>query len=237
MNTFDRLFATAGPLIAAGRHNVEIPLVENGNRWPVSAAFTVDPADPVAHRLDALTREAASIAGPGHFQTGQLGSAHLTIRALERYREQVTPADPVVQRYTTALRSAASQVAPVRFTLTGLILTRGTVMVCAQPLDDHADHLQKLYAEALGPDAWLEADSPRDIWYINLLHFAAPIPSPTALLTWATTHRNHPIGDLTITTADLVRFHHEEGVRPHRRPETLVSVQLGQPTVPRPRPA
>lgn len=226
MNKFDHLFATAGPLIAAGQHGVDLPLVENGERWPVSAVFRVAPTDPVAPRLDALTLEAASIAGPGHLQTGQLGSAHFTIRALERYREVVDPQEPLVQRYGDALRTAAAEVGPARFDLTGLILTRGTVMACARSLDDNADHLQKLYAEALGPDGWLEGDEQRDIWYINLLHFAAPIPSPTDLIDWVTAHRDHPLGELTIPTAELVRFRHEDGPRPYRRPEQLTTVRL-----------
>ncbi len=224
MNKFDHLFATAGPLIAAGQHGVDLPLVENGERWPVSAVLRVAAADPVAQRLDALTLEAASIAGPGHLQTGRLGSAHLTIRALERYREVVDPAEPLVQRYAAALRTAAAQVGPARFDLTGLILTRGTVMACAQPLDDHADHLQELFAKALGPDGWLEGDERRDIWYVNLLHFAGPIPSPAPLIDWVTAHRNHRVGELTVDTAELVRFRHEDGSRPYRRPETLVAV-------------
>jgi hypothetical protein len=227
MNTFDHLFATAAPLIAAGEHGVDLPLVENGERWPVSAVLRVAATDPVAQALDALTLEVASIAGPGHLHTGRLGSAHLTIRALERYREVVDPVEPVIQRYATALRTAAGQVGPARFDLTGLILTRGTVMACAHSLDDAADHLQKLYAEALGPDGWLEGDEQRDIWYVNLLHFAGPIPSPTALIDWVTTHRDLPLGELTVPTTELVRFRHEDGPRPYRRPETLVTVPLG----------
>jgi hypothetical protein len=230
MNTFDRLFATARPLIAAGQHSIDVPLVEDGERWPVSAVFRVDPTDPVAHRLDALALEAASLAGAGHLQTGQLGSAHLTIRALERYRERVDPTDPAVRRYAAALRTAASQVGAATFSLTGLILTRGTVMVCAQPEDEHADHLQKLYAEALGPDAWLEAGTQRDIWYVNLLHFAAPVPSPAELIGWAERRRRLPLGRLTFGTTELVRFHHPGGPRPHHRPTTLARVQLGRPS-------
>ncbi|GAB3816379.1 hypothetical protein [Kribbella italica] len=227
MNKFDQLFAAAQPLITTGHHGVDTPPVENGDRWPVSTVFRLDPADPVAERLDDLTREAAAIAGPGHFQTGQLGSAHLTVRALERYRELVPPDDPALLRYTEALRTAAAQIPPTTFALTGLILTRGTVMVCAHPLDDHADHLQKLYAATLGPDGWLEGNEPRDIWYVNLIHFAGPLPTPTTLIDWVTTRRNLPIGELTVDTTELVRFRHTPGLRPYLRPETLTTVPIG----------
>ncbi|MGC4937688.1 hypothetical protein [Kribbella sp. DT2] len=226
MDKFDQLFAAAQPLITAGHHGVDTPPIENGERWPVSAVFCPDPADPVTQRLDSLTLDAASAAGPDHLQTGRLGSAHLTIRALERYREVVTPDDSLIQRYTTALRTAATHIPPVTFALTGVILTRGTVMVCAQALDPHADHLQKLFAEALGPDGWLEGTEQRDIWYLNLLHFAGPVPTPSALITWATTHRHTPLGHLTINTAELVRFRHTPGARPYMRPETLAVVPL-----------
>jgi hypothetical protein len=226
MDKFDQLFAATQPLVAAGQHGIDTPPVENGERWPVSTVFRPDPTGPVARRLDELTLEAASIAGPGHLQTGQLHSAHLTIRALERYRELVPPQDPALQRYTRALRAAATQISPASFDVTGLILTRGTVMACARPLDDHANHLQKLYADALGADGWLEGDEERDIWYLNLLHFAAPIPSPSALIDWVTTHRHDPIGHLTVTTAELVRFRHTPGPRPYLRPETLATIPL-----------
>jgi hypothetical protein len=214
-------------LIAAGQHGVDTPPVENGERWPVSTVFRPDPAGPLAQRLDQLTLEAADAAGPGHLQTGQLHSAHFTIRALERYRETVTSDDPALHRYAAALRASAAEVSPATFELTGLILTRGTVMACARPLDDHANHLHKLYADALGPDGWLEADEVRDIWYVNLLHFAAPIPDPTSLIAWVTARRHLPLGTVTVTTAELVRFRHTPGPRPYMRPETLTAVPLG----------
>ncbi|WP_432942667.1 hypothetical protein ACQPXM_37140 [Kribbella sp. CA-253562] len=214
-------------MIAAGQHGVDTPPVENGERWPVSTVFRPAPDGPLAQRLDQLTLEAADASGPGHFQTGQLHSAHFTIRALERYRETVTPDDPAVHRYAAALRTSAAQVCPATFDLTGLILTRGTVMACARPLDNHANHLQKLYADALGPDGWLEAGEVRDIWYVNLLHFAAPIPDPTSLIAWVTARRHLPLGSVTVTTAELVRFRHSPGPRPYLRPETLAAVPLG----------
>ncbi|MEV6285395.1 hypothetical protein [Kribbella sp. NPDC051770] len=226
MNKFDHLFATAAPLITAGRHSVDIPPTENHPRWPVSAVLRPDPADPVALRLDALTLEAAAVAGPGHYQTGQSGSAHLTVRALERHHEVVHPDEPRIQRYTEALRAAATETPPLTFTVTGLTLTQGTVMACATASSPHPDHFQKLYADALGPDAWLEGDTQRDIWYLNLLHFAAPIPSPTALINWVEAHRDHPLGQFTVDTTELVRFRHTSGARPHIRPETLATVAL-----------
>jgi hypothetical protein len=213
-------------LIAAGQHGIDTPPVENGERWPVSTVFRPDPAGAMA-RLDELTLEAAHVAGPGHFQTGQLHSAHFTIRALERYRETVTADDPALHRYAAALRTSAAQVAPATFDLTGLILTRGTVMACARPLDDHANHLQKLYADALGSDGWLEADEVRDIWYVNLIHFADSIPDPTTLIAWVTDHRHVRLGEVTVDTAELVRFRHTLGPRPYMRPETLAAVPLG----------
>ncbi|ONI68510.1 hypothetical protein BWI15_36570 [Kribbella sp. ALI-6-A] len=128
------------------------------------------------------------------------------------------PAGPLTRRLDQLTLEAAQ--------IAGLILTRGTVMACAHPLDDHANRLQKLYADALGPDGWLEAEEIRDIWYVNLLHFAAPIPDPTTLIAWVTAHRHVPLGKVTVNTAELVRFRHTLGPRPYMRPETLVAVPL-----------
>ncbi len=176
---FDELFESAVPLISSGDHQRDTPPVEGG-RWPVSVVLRPPTDSDLSHRLDEVTREAAAIAGPGHWQTGQLGSAHLTVRALETYRPTVDLAEPVIQRYLSAMERAATGQA--RFEVTGLTLTAGTVMASAVALDDQADLFLDQLATELGPDAWREKpDGRRDIWYLNLaaLHLRHPRPRRT----------------------------------------------------------
>ncbi|MEU4391660.1 hypothetical protein [Kribbella sp. NPDC023855] len=200
-----------------------------GGRWPVSVVLRPPADGALSRRLDALTVEAAAIAGGGHWQTGQVGSAHLTVRALEFYRPDVDPDEPVIKRYRAAMERAASTIGPARIEVTGLTLTPGTVMASAVPLDDQADLFMDQLKDELGPDAWHELGyGRRDIWYLNLLHFTGDIPSPEVLIEWVREHRSVSLGEATIRAAELVRFWHApDGPRPFMRPQLLASVPLG----------
>ncbi|MDX6260194.1 MAG: hypothetical protein QOH84_1882 [Kribbellaceae bacterium] len=213
-------------MIAQGNHTRDTP-PEEGGRWPVSVVLRPPTDSPLSHTLDELTTEAAALAGPGQWQTGQLGSAHLTVRALEYYRPTVDPDEPVIKRYQSAMERAAAT-GPARIEVTGLILTPGSVMAAAQPLDDQADLFMDQLKFELGPDAWLELPSGRrDIWYLNLLHFTTAIPDPERLIDWVGARRNSVFGKVSIDTAELVRFRHEpDGSRPLMRPEVLGSAYL-----------
>jgi hypothetical protein len=225
------LYDDAVPLIASGQHRRDT-VPEEGGRWPVSVVLRPAVDGLLAKRLDELTQQAAELAGPGHWQTGQIGSAHLTVRALEWYRAAVDPAEPAIQRYRAAIERAAAECAPARVEVVGLTLTAGTVMAAVAALDDQADRLLDRLAEELGSDAWLEEPyGRRDIWYVNLLHFTTDIPNPQPLIDWVTTHRHHSAGTETIPTVELVRFHHApHPERPYMRPEVLAEVPLtGRP--------
>jgi hypothetical protein len=224
---FDRLFDEAVPLISSQRHRRDSPPVEGG-RWPVSVVLRPPDDSELSRRLDALTSEAAVLAGPGHWLTGRAGSAHLTVRALETYRQVVDPSAPVIQRYRAALRAAADRTGPALIQVTGLTLTAGSVMACAFPLDAQADLLMDRFAEELGPDGLFEhPHGRRDIWYLNLVHFTSHIPSPQRLIDWVAERRRLDVGRTTITTTELVRFHYSPDISgPFMRPQLLDSVKL-----------
>ncbi|GAA1718767.1 hypothetical protein GCM10009745_79580 [Kribbella yunnanensis] len=170
--------------------------------------------------LDDLTAEAAELAGPGHWQTGQLGSAHFTVRALEGYRSEVPPDDPACARYLSAMSRTAA--GPFRMRVTGLTLTPGSVMASAEPVDDVADAFMDDLAVELGADAWFEQPhGRRDIWYVNLLHFTGEIVDPGKLIDWVAERRTAEVGELSIPAPALVRFRLVGGERPHMRPVGL----------------
>jgi hypothetical protein len=228
---FDRLFDEAVPLISSQRHRRDSPPVEGG-RWPVSVVLRPLEDSEFSRRLDALTSEAAGLAGAGHWYTGRAGSAHLTVRALETYRRDVDPSAPVIQRYRAALRAAADRTGPALIQVTGLTLTAGSVMACAVPLDAQADLLMDRFAEALGPDGWFEhPHGRRDIWYLNLLHFTSHIASPEHLIDWVAERRRLDVGQTTISTAELVRFHYCPDISgPFMRPQLLEAAKLLGPS-------
>ncbi|WP_427888429.1 hypothetical protein ACQHIV_34550 [Kribbella sp. GL6] len=206
-----------------------------GGRWPLSVVLRPDPGTALARSLDVLTQEAAALAGPDHWQTGQLGSAHLTVRALEPRREHIPTNDPTAARYRSALTRATSRHGggdtrpsgepagwPATFRVTGLTLTPGTVMACAEPLDPAADTFSDRLTTELGADAWYET-ARRDIWYLNLLHFTGDIARPGELIDWVASRRATPYGTVAISNPELVRAELTTGHRPHMRLVECVS--------------
>lgn len=225
MKAFDQLFAEAVPLIRAGRHHRDSRPVEGG-RWPVSVVLRPDGAS--AGRLQQVMAEVELVAGPGHFRTGIAGSLHITVRALEGYRASAGERDEAVQRYALAMRRAAAEVGGIELDLRGLTLAPGSVMVCAHPVDDSADRFMDLLKGELGDDAWYEAGFRRDIWYANILHFAADIAAPEKLIEWVAMRRGLDLGRMVMDTAELVRFRYEVGTNGQvMRPEVLASVRTG----------
>jgi hypothetical protein len=156
--------------------------------------------------LAALTGEAAAVAGDGHWLTGAADSSHLTMRALERPRGAIPADDPCIARYAKALQTAVGGVRPLAFEVVGLTLTRLSVMACAVPADDAADRLSAAYAAALGPDAWFENGFRRDIWYLNILHFAAPVPDPGALIGWVAERRESVPIPVRVTEVEIAEW-------------------------------
>ncbi|MFF9870294.1 hypothetical protein ACF1G0_33765 [Streptomyces sp. NPDC013953] len=219
--TFDRLFHQGRDAIASGTHERQVPPVANGPRWGTSVILRPDAA--AADRIDALTQQALRAAGPAHWPTGARASAHLTVRALEPHRPHIPAGNPLRIRYEAALAAAAAKTGPIRFALQGLTLTPNSVMMCAHPLDEAADDFATTLAGELGADGWLEADRPRDIWYLTLVHFAGPHVN-TALTDWVAQRRLLPLGDTVVTTAQLIVWQYNGH---HVVPAPLATFPLG----------
>ncbi|NUR63616.1 MAG: hypothetical protein HOV87_33890 [Catenulispora sp.] len=205
--TFDQLFAKGASAVLGGEHGIEVPPEQGGRRYGVSAVLRPDPQ--AAAAIEAVARDAAAVAGAGHWLTGAADSSHLTMRALEWPRgEQVGSEDPCVERYVAALRTALVGIGPLEFTVTGLTLTTLSVMACALPVGDAPDRLSAAFAEALGPDAWFEHDLGfhRGIWYLNVLHFAAPIRQPRALVDWVAERRTGTPVPVRVPEVEIVAW-------------------------------
>ena len=202
---FDGRFDHAPGLIINQQHRRE-ETPHEGGRWPISIMLTPAPDSLVANAVERLMLEAMQYAGPGHWPTGRIGTSHLTVRALEHRRESIPADDPGVRQYRAALRRACARCRPVTFRVTGLTLTPSTVMAVAVPTDEQADRLLDLVADAL-PDGPETAIGRRDIWYLNLMHFAADIADPCGLVDWVADRRGLEIGTVTIDRCRLVRWH------------------------------
>jgi hypothetical protein len=169
-----------------------------------------------AVRLDLVAREAVEAAGGHHWLTRAAVSSHLTLRSLEPWRDKVEDDDPLVRRYADALAVAADGVGPLTFTIVGVTLTPGSVMACAVPADAGADRLADAYGKALGADGWHENEFDRDIWYLNLVHFAGPIEAPDRLIEWVADHRHREIATVVVHEVQLAQWRFTgNGMTPH----------------------
>lgn len=170
--------------------------------------------------------EALVHAGPGHFETGRADASHLTVRALEPYRDAASPADEISDDWISALELVGRGSPPVRLRLTGVTLSTSAVMVQAEPLDDAPWELMRRLRAALGPLAWFE-EQERDIWYASVLHFAAPILDAPSLVSWAAERRRSLAHDLVLDSLMLARFRYcANGGRRHMAMEPWHSVDL-----------
>ncbi|MGI8880127.1 MAG: hypothetical protein ACR2KJ_06370 [Jatrophihabitans sp.] len=225
---FDGLFRQARPLLLSQTHQRDVPPVEGG-RWPVSVVLFPDRAMTAA--LERVMHEAVRMAGQRHFHTGLAGSAHFTVRALEKYRDAIGPDDVPVERYCAALRAAAARSHPIGLRVVGLTLASNGVIACAIPTDTAAGQFATTLASELGPDSWREADFHRDIWYSTVVHFADDIARPQQLVDWVADRRDLDLGITITNTVHLVRFRHDawDG-RPLMRPEPLGEATLAGST-------
>ena len=205
---FDRLFDDAVPALLGGAHRRDEPPVDGG-RWPVSVVTV--PGPEVRGVLAGLMAEALAHTGPGHFETGRSDASHLTVRALEPYREAASATDGVSGQWVAALDEVGRASAPVTLRLTGVTLTVSGVMVQAEPVGDAPWELMRRLRAALGPLAWFEDQwQERDIWYSSILHFAAPVLDPAGLVGWVEQNRASLGLEVTLDSLSLTRFRYRE---------------------------
>jgi hypothetical protein len=203
---FDQLFESSVDVVLRGEHQCDEPPTDGG-RWPVTIVCV--PPSAVRDRLSGLMHEALVHAGPGHFLTGRPDSSHLTVRALEPYRDAASPHDAVTADWLAALERAARCTPPLELQLTGVTLARGGVMAQIGTVDDEPWAFMRRLRGELGPLAWYEDQwMERNMWYATLVHFAGPIRDAGGLVEWIERHRTMEPLDFTIDAATLVRSRH-----------------------------
>ncbi|MGD7705987.1 hypothetical protein [Microlunatus sp. Y2014] len=226
---FDDLFDAGAPKVLDGSHSRDEPPVDRG-RWPVSVvAF---PPEAVREQFGSWTQATVERAGRGHFHTGGPDTAHLTVRALERYRETAAATDPVAAVWRTAMERAAADTEPIRLLFTGLTLTRSGVLAQLEPVDHAAWELMARLRRELGSEAWLEDGwMKRNIWYASLLHFADRVADPEGLVDWVRANRRIEPVEFMISSLSLVRFRHRQlDGEQAMVPETWCTASLQSPS-------
>jgi hypothetical protein len=198
----DAVLAEGRTAVLSGTHGLERAPSETG-RWGPSLVLL--PHGTVAEGLAALTARVVEIIGDGHWTSGGLGRAHVTVRALEPHTDSVS--SERVARYVSALQRTLDRVGPIGLSFTGIGCSTSGVMACATPHDSRADDLRRLLGEQLGTDGWLEdavfANGRDPIWYCSLVHFAEPVSVPRDLVEWLDANRDLEVGSHRFDSVSL----------------------------------
>ena len=161
---------------------LEVPPTEGSTRWGLSLDIRLDPA--AEGRLDALTAEATTLAGPGQWPTGARGSSHLTVTYLERGWREVDADDAEVRRFAALVTALAARTPRLQWQLTGLALAERGILALAEPVDDAPDAFRAAVLAELAELGRAEAYYRQSVWWATVLHFAAPLPDPVGLVDW-----------------------------------------------------
>jgi len=165
------------------------------------------PDPQAAEAIERAAKAAAAVVGANHWLAGAARSSHLTLRrGLERDRRPIPPGDPRVACYAAALRSAAKATGPVRYAVTGVTLTPGSVMASATPADTAAGDLAAAFDAALHAGGCHDAGAIPKLWYVNLVYFTGPVRDTEELIGWVEARREMHVTDVRITALQIVRW-------------------------------
>ncbi|MBM2622106.1 hypothetical protein JIG36_42045 [Actinoplanes sp. LDG1-06] len=235
---FDQLFEAGRAAVLAGRHGRNTPPADGDERWGLSVVLRPDDdavrrLGEVTRQALAVAGEGHWPTGNEaalHITVRSLEPHRISVPdddpAAARYREAVDRAArmgrpdlrPVPDADRARHRSefsgggfgpVDSGAGPARFEITGLTLTPGGVMACLRPLDGVADMFAARLAEELGPDGAYEADTERDIWYSTLVHFAAPLADPQALVDFVAARRRSHLGTVETGAVEVVHWRYD----------------------------
>lgn len=181
---FDDLGAAGRAAVLAGEHRIESPPDADGDRWGPSVVLRPDAK--TLSRVERWVLEVLPLVGPGHWATGSSKTAHITVRSLGPRRSSDS-AGELTERFGRAVAAASEAVGSVQFDMGAVLLSPISVMLALHPVGDSAARLAAALEEALGQEGWFEKGRPRDIWYLNVVHFTGSIADPRGLVQWVET--------------------------------------------------
>lgn len=197
--------------LRAGDVSFDAPPVDGGARWGISVVLRPDPKN--AERLAALARQTAAAIGPGHW-VHQAHTLHTTLRALEPHSTRDLQGDVRLADYVAAVDQAAAGREPVTLRLRGLAPHSGGVMVLGHDRDSALPQLRRRLVTALDQRdvEHYETTFTRNLWYVSLLQFGAPVADPTALAEWGVPRRDMAIGDVVYDSLEICRWRLADGL-------------------------
>lgn len=192
--------------LEAGELKIDTPPREGGDRYGISAVLR--PSGPIVADLEALRREAEPLAGPGQWLL-DAGSLHATLRALEPHSTRSFTGDARFAAYVAALDEAVSGFPPVELELRGVAPHPGGVMVLGHCGPEVLPALRRRYVDALDTREveHHEAGFVRDLWYLSLIQFAAPVRDVPGLIAWGEANRDRLVGTAVFREVEIMRWH------------------------------
>lgn len=210
--TYDALWAKGRRALLTGRIERE-PLPAAGTaRWGISAVLRPRPWP------EALGACAAAIA----LQLGVAGvlyderSLHITLRAIEGFRDDVPHDDEDLRVYRDVLAELVHGTVPLRLSLRGLTATPGAVLVQGWPTVELQafrlalfDRLAALGLASRGPETSL--DTIRTTAHATLVIHEGPVARPTGLVELIDAQRATAFGAWTFRELWLVGYRRTTG--------------------------
>ncbi len=201
MSRHDEILEKGRAALLAGDLELEEPPHAKRKRWGIS--MVMRPDGPMLSRLSGLAQQINIAAGRGHWAHGP-SLLHASLKALEVYRGGPLPNDPAVAAYSAALDVAAQGIPPIRATVSMVSPHSRGVAAFVHPQGGALARLYSQLGAALSTvdifEQWV-----RDEWYINVLHFAAPVDVP-GLIAYCDEHRDDVHGETVFSAAELVSY-------------------------------
>ena len=189
--------------LLAGELSLEAPPAEGRPRWGVSMLLRPDPA--MLGTLAAFAAEADVVAGGGQWAHGP-ALLHVSLRALQPYCD-----DPILDGYAEALHEAVAGIPAIPATVRTVGPHAQGIAVHVHPEGPALDDLYARLGTALSDRGLSDLEyRTRDLWYCNVLHFAAPV-DVAALVRWCDERRDHVFGETVLSAAEMVRYRFADG--------------------------
>ncbi len=209
---YDGLWEQGRHALLGGRIEREPMPLPGTVRWGISAVLRPRPWPSALVACAAAVAARVGNAGVMYDEAG----LHITLRAIEGFRNVVRPDDEDLLAYRDVLTEIVARTAPIRLHLRGLTATPGGILVQGWPTVDLRafrlalfDRLAVLGLRWRGPET--SSNAIRTTAHATLAIFEAPVARPTGLVDLIESHRSTDFGEWVFPELWLVGYRRTAG--------------------------
>lgn len=210
--TYDALWRQGLRALSKGAVEPEPLPLAGTTRWGISAVLRPRPWSPALVECAAAVAACVGTAGVVYDERG----LHVTLRAIEGFREPLAPDHADVRAYRNAVADGARVTAPLRVRFAGLTATSGGVLVQGWPCPAlqafrHAlfDRLAASGLASRGPET--SPDTIRRTAHASLALFEGPLADAAGLAGLIGAHRSTAFGEWVFPEVWLVGYRRSAG--------------------------